>query len=145
MQMNTKSGILALSLFALCSSSFAQERERFDTGKGEYMNRCAVCHGQSGKGDGGAIDILNTPPADLTTLSKKNGGVFPIERVYAVIDGRHMVKGHGTRDMPIWGKDYSTETVKADEYFAGMPYNMEMYVRARILSLADYLYRIQAK
>jgi mono/diheme cytochrome c family protein len=119
--------------------------EKMDLGKREYMDKCAVCHGQSGRGDGGAIDILNVAPADLTTLAKKNGGVFPFDRVYAVIDGRQVVKGHGSRDMPIWGKDYSEETVAAAERYFDVPYDMEMYVRGRILALIDYLNRIQVK
>ena len=138
-----KLGIVAITLLAASASGFANDKA--DIGKREFMNRCAVCHGASGTGDGGAIDILKTAPTNLTTLSKNNGGVFPFERVYAVIDGRQMVKGHGSRDMPIWGKDYSSEGVKADEHFAGMPYNMEMWVRTRILALIDYLNRIQAK
>lgn len=147
MKWNQTTGILALSLLTLANSGLASaaDKDRYDIGKREYMNRCAVCHGQSGKGDGGAIDILKTAPTDLTALSKKNGGVFPYERVSSVIDGREMVKSHGSRDMPIWGKDYSLETVKADEHFAGVPYTMEMYVRSRVLALIDYLNRIQAK
>ena len=135
--------MLALSTLAFCVG--AQAAERYDSGKREYMDRCAVCHGQSGKGDGGMIDILRTAPSDLTTLSRNNGGVFPFEHVYAVIDGRQAVKGHGSRDMPIWGKAYNAETVRAGEHYGDMPYNMEMYVRARILSLIDYLNRIQAR
>ena len=103
--------MLALSTLAFCVG--AQAAEHYDSGKREYMDRCAVCHGQSGKGDGGMIDILRTAPTDLTTLSRNNGGVFPFEHVYAVIDGRQAVKGHGSRDMPIWGKAYSAETVRA--------------------------------
>lgn len=143
MKNKQKLGIIGLALLAASASAFANGKA--DIGQREYMNRCAVCHGASGKGDGGAIDILKTAPTDLTTLSKKNGGVFPFERAYSVIDGRQMVKSHGTRDMPIWGKDYSNEGAKADEHFAGMPYNMEMWVRTRILALIDYLNRIQAK
>ena len=140
-----KLGVIALSMLALNTASFADDKDRFDPGKREYMNRCAVCHGASGKGDGGAIDILKTAPTDLTTLSRKNGGVFPYDRVYAVIDGRQAVKGHGSREMPIWGRDLSTETVRAGEHFVDVPYNMEMYVRSRILALIDYLNRIQTK
>lgn len=145
MKTNKKLALLGLALLSFGTSSFADDKDKFDIGKREYLNRCAVCHGQSGKGDGGAIDILKTAPADLTTLSKRNGGVFPVERVSAAIDGRQLVKAHGSRDMPIWGKEFSTETAKADEYYGGMPYTMEMYVRARILSLVDYLNRIQSK
>ena len=140
-------GIIVLSALAIGSAGVASasDKGRPDPGKREYMNRCAVCHGASGKGDGGAIDILKTAPTDLTTLSKKNGGVFPFDRVYGVIDGRTAVKGHGSRDMPIWGRDLSLETAKADEHFAGVPYDMEMYVRSRILALIDYINRIQVK
>jgi len=134
---------LALSGLVFCTGALADERS--DPGKREYMDRCAVCHGQSGKGDGGMIDILRVAPTDLTTLSRQNGGVFPFERVYSVIDGRQAVKGHGSRDMPVWGKAYGSETVRAGEHYGDMPYTMEMYVRARILSLIDYLNRIQQK
>jgi mono/diheme cytochrome c family protein len=139
-------GIMVAVLSALASSAgIAADKGRPDPGRSEYMNRCAVCHGASGRGDGGAIDILKTAPTDLTTLSKKNGGVFPFDRVYSVIDGRTVVKGHGSRDMPIWGSSLSTESAKADEYFSGVPYDMEMYVRMRIMALIDYLNRIQVK
>ena len=126
-------GIIALSIAVLgiAGVAGATEKGKFDLGKREYMNRCAVCHGPSGTGDGGAIDVLKTTPTNLTTLSKKNGGVFPFDRVYSVIDGRTVVKGHGTQDMPIWGRDLSMETVKADEHYFDMPYNMET-VRAAL-------------
>lgn len=137
--------LAALSLSCLTVTSYAATSERYDLGKREYLDKCAVCHGPSGKGDGGAIDILKTSPPDLTQLKKKNGGVFPVERVTAIIDGRQAVPGHGTQDMPIWGREYLKETAKADEHFGPMPYDMEMYVRSRILALIDFLNRIQAK
>lgn len=137
--------LAAFTLSCLVAASWAATTDKADFGKREYMNKCAVCHGPSGKGDGGAIDILRTAPTDLTQLSKKNGGVFPVERVSAVIDGRQPVKGHGTQDMPIWGREYLKETVKADEYFGPMPYDMEMYVRSRVLALIDFLNRIQVR
>ena len=83
MKISSSLQVLALSTLAFCAG--AQAAERYDSGKREYMDRCAVCHGQSGKGDGGMIDILRTAPTDLTTLSRNNGGVFPFEHVYAVI------------------------------------------------------------
>jgi mono/diheme cytochrome c family protein len=126
-------------------ASAAGGKARVDAGKYEYTNSCAVCHGAGGKGDSPGVEFLRTMPGDLSTLSKRNGGVFPFERVYAVIDGRETVKGHGSREMPIWGDRYSTETVKAGEYYVDMPYDMEMYVRSRIISLIDYLHRLQAK
>jgi mono/diheme cytochrome c family protein len=146
----TSAVVLALGAFALGTglASAADKKAAADLGKREYMNSCAVCHGASGKLEGSeaaSIDFLRTTPTDLTLLSKKNGGVFPFDRIYAVVDGRQMIKGHGSREMPIWGDRYNRETVKAAEYYIDMPYDMEMYVRSRILALVDYIHRLQAK
>lgn len=113
--------------------------QEVDLGKQEFMGNCAVCHGASGTGDG--IDLLRTSPADLTTLSQRNGGVFPIARVYDTIDGRANLAAHGTRDMPIWGREYSIGA--ADYYIDVVNYDSEKFVRTRILALIDYLYRLQ--
>jgi mono/diheme cytochrome c family protein len=59
-----------------------------DLGKRVYLNRCAVCHGVAGKGDGPFAAQLKTPVADLTKIQKNNMGVFPFDRLYRVIDGR---------------------------------------------------------
>lgn len=123
----------------------AQGKVKFDIGKREYEAKCAVCHGYKGKGDGSYAELLKKPASDLTVLKKNNGGVFPFDRVYSVIDGRDMVKAHGDRDMPVWGRDYSAETTRAGEYYLDVPYDMEMYVRSRILALIDYLNRLQAR
>ena len=115
--------------------------DKVDLGKREYESNCIACHGKDLKG-GAYVDFLKVTPPDLTMLSKKNGGVFPLERVYAVIDGRQEVKAHGPRDMPIWGRDYQ---IKAGEYYVDMNYDPEAFVRGRIFALIDYLNRMQAK
>ncbi len=137
--------IAACAMMGLGAVTMAAPKDKVDHGKSEYMEKCALCHGAGGKGDGGVMDLLKKAPSDLTTLSKRNGGVFPFDYVYGVIDGREAIKAHGDRDMPIWGKAYSTENVKAAEHFFDVPYDMEMFVRARILALIDYLNRIQSK
>jgi mono/diheme cytochrome c family protein len=140
-------GLTALTAISLFSAGLAQAQGtgKSDIGKREYMSNCVVCHGQGGKGDGSYSDLLKKPASDLTVLKKNNGGVFPFERVYAVIDGRDVVKGHGERDMPVWGKDYAAATGKAADYYVDVPYDTEMYVRGRILALIDYLNRLQVK
>ena len=135
-------------MMAIHGVAVAAGNERIDVGKQELDNKCAVCHARSGRGDGGAIDLLKKAPADLTQLSKRNGGVFRYgryDRVTAAIDGRAVVEAHGDRDMPIWGRDYRAEAVPAAKYYFDVPYDMEMYARARILALVDHLNRIQAK
>jgi hypothetical protein len=88
---------------ALAGLAFnAAGAQELGNGKTEYMNSCAVCHGPEGKGDGPLGDELVKRPADLTRLSRDNGGAFPYWRVFAMIDGRTMVPEHGDRDMPVW-------------------------------------------
>lgn len=126
-------------------ASAAEKVLKADLGKREYENSCAFCHGKDGKSTGAINDLLKKSPADLTTLAKKNKGVFPFDRVYAVIDGREIITAHGDRDMPAWGDRYNSDSVKAAEYYMDVPYDAEMFTRSRILSLIDYLNRIQVK
>jgi hypothetical protein len=44
--------------------------------------------------------------------------------------------------MPVWGRDYN---LKAAEYYMDVPYDPDAYVRGKILSLIDYIYRMQVK
>lgn len=141
-------GLAIATLIMMGTGSFAAAADKSlkaDLGKSEYLNSCALCHGKDGKGTGAINDLLKKSPTDLTTLAKKNNGVFPFDRVYAMVDGREIVKGHGDRDMPAWGNRYSSDSVKAAEYYMDVPYDAEMFARARILSLIDYLNRIQVK
>jgi mono/diheme cytochrome c family protein len=130
--------LLAAALLVAGTAVLAQGR--VDLGKREYDSNCASCHGSDGKGSGTYVDFLKRTPTDLTMMSKRNGGVFPISRVYEVIDGAGV--GHGSRDMPVWGQDYR---VKAAEYYVDVPYDSEVFVRTRILALTEYLSRLQAK
>lgn len=131
--------IMMATLFGVMTSAFAADKT--DLGKREYESNCVLCHGKDLRG-GAYVDFLKSTPPDLTQLTKRNGGVFPFERVYSVIDGRQELKPHGTREMPIWGKDYQ---IKAAEYYVDVNYDVEAYVRGRIFALIDYLNRVQAK
>ncbi len=94
------------------------------------------------------VSKLKTAPADLTTLAKKNNGVFPLNAVYETIDGRKAVKAHGTRDMPVWGYRYTpraSAASKPTEPYVDLSYDPENEVRNRILAVVDYLNRIQDK
>lgn len=127
---------------AFIVSAFAQPKsDRGDFGKREFESNCASCHGVNGKGNGPITDLLKKSPPDLTMLAKNNGGVFPMERLYKVIEGGD-VAAHGTRDMPVWGRDYR---IQAAEHYMDAPYDPEAYVRARILALLEYINRLQAK
>ena len=69
-----------------------------------FRSYCASCHGADGKGQGPIAGALKRPPADLTLISRRNGGGFPRDRVRAIIAGQEQsISAHGSREMPVWG------------------------------------------
>ena len=132
---------LALVAAMTCVSGVTSAADKFDIGEVEYDVSCAVCHGFNGRGTGPYTEWLKSRVPDLTVLSKNNGGIFPVARVYDAIDGRALISSHG-RDMPIWGNRYST--IKGfhfrDDYSSD-----ETFMRGRILALIDYINRLQEK
>lgn len=120
---------------SFCNVGTAQE---LGYGEIEYRDSCAVCHGPEGKGDGPLADELQTRPADLTRLSERNGGEFPYSRVFAVIDGRYIVPGHGERDMPVWGRQFLDDDVKVFGPSGG-----EIVTTERIHELTGYVQSLQ--
>jgi mono/diheme cytochrome c family protein len=135
--------IAGVALMVFAGAAAAQAKS--DYGKREYDSNCAVCHGKLGKGDGPYAGMVDSKGgADLTMLSKKNGGVFPNLRVTETIDGRWMVKAHGPRDMPIWGDDYLSRAQEAAKT-AESPFDPDAFVMYRIMALAEYVSRLQVK
>ncbi len=83
----------------------AEEHPGFLAAKGRVTFRvyCASCHGPKGLGDGNLAQYLKVQPTDVTRLSQRNEGKFPLELLTRIIDGRQPVRGHGTKEMPVWG------------------------------------------
>lgn len=135
---NSDSALAALvaALALMVGASVGQAASDFD--RTEYETSCANCHGLTGKGDGVLRRQLAQTPSDLTTLTKRNGGVFPSQRVWEMIDGRTSVEigPHGTREMPVWGLVYRAQDTQRQP---------DWYARNRMASLLDYLARIQEK
>ena len=84
---------------------------------------------------------LVAKPSDLTILAKNNGGVFPVQKVYEIIDGRKEVEAHGSREMPVWGREFRSTVPHIKEL--GLADFGPQITHARIASVIDYLYRIQ--
>lgn len=117
-------------------------QQRVDEGRLEYEAHCAICHGTAGRGNGEMRRFLTVQPSDLTTIAKRNGGAFPTQLMWGVIDGRGgEIGAHGSREMPVWGQRYRLEAMQQ----AGTAQQPEWYVRNRIVALLDYLSRIQEK
>jgi mono/diheme cytochrome c family protein len=104
------------------------------SGKEMFEQYCAVCHGRDAKGNGPAASDLKTPPADLTTLTKRNGGKFPSDKVSTVLRFGVPTKAHGTSDMPTWGP-----------LFRRVSGSDEAQVDMRISNLLHYLETLQQK
>lgn len=127
---------VGLLYFVLPSSAAAQHEEVIQGGEIEYQQSCAVCHGPDGRGNGVMARDLAVKPADLTQVARRNGGVFPFWRIYRTIDGRELVRGHGNREMPVWGDRFQQDTREAGPLG-------ETLVKGRILGLVFYLQSIQ--
>ena len=104
------------------------------SGQEMYQQFCAACHGADAKGSGPAASSLKTPPADLTTLTKRHMGKFPYEYVSSVLRFGPGPSAHGSSDMPTWGP-----------MFQIIEKNNEEAVRQRIKNLCDYLASLQEK
>jgi mono/diheme cytochrome c family protein len=132
--------LVIAALTAACYMGSVHADEQTDrtlaAGKQRFMQNCAACHGENAQGAGIVATHLETAPADLTQLSKNNGGSFPFKSIYDTIDGRTDIGAHGSRDMPVWGAEYKLGTPTA----GGMS---ESVVRGRILELIVYLQSIQ--
>ena len=99
-----------------------------------YKAYCASCHGDDAKGNGPLAASMKVAPPDLTLISVRNGGKFPLARVDRIISGEEALpSGHGARSMPVWGPVFSQVTRDQD------------LGRVRIDNLARYLRDIQSK
>ena len=140
----SKSAVLAAGIAFLCGICVAQNKQSvpldstrlIDSIQGPNMFKayCAVCHGAAAKGDGPMAKSLRTPPPDLTRITARNNGMFPLAKVRRIISGEDSLgAGHGTKEMPVWGPIFSQVSWDQD------------LGRVRIDNLARYLETLQAK
>ena len=134
----------ALSLGLLCITSASWAQTSIALGRTDYRDNCASCHGMNGQGDGPMRSSLVKPPADLTTIAQRNGGQFPQELIWELIDGRWSGDGgpHGSREMPVWGQEFKKRAMTRPGDSAR---TAELSARDRIISLLKYLEDIQVK
>lgn len=128
--------ILFLVSFSFGAAAFlsAAQVSAQSIGKADFQGYCASCHGINATGGKGSE--IPDPGPDLTHLSKKNGGAFPFQQVYDVIDGRVLAAAHQRLlDMPLWGVYFQPQ---------GAPDSAaEAKVKSRITDLVRYIERLQ--
>lgn len=104
------------------------------TGGDLYMQLCAGCHGNDGKGVGPTSPYCSVPPTDLTLLTKKNRGTFPEQKVTQILRYGTEKPHQSTTYMPVWKPLLSTIHGESAEI-----------TEKRITSLTEYLKSIQPK
>lgn len=102
-----------------------------ESGKQMFKDYCAACHGIDGKGNGPAVEYLKAPPADLTTMAKRNDGKFSVDRFGSFMRFGTGTQQHGTSEMPIWGPLFRSQNKDLAEL--------------RIHNLSAYVESIQEK
>lgn len=138
-----KAKIMAGALASLAALSAPAARAAPpEMGEREYRMYCASCHGVDARGNGPLAEMLAVDVPDLTRLKAANDGHFPFERVYRTIDGRTEVRGHGTREMPVWGAAFRAEALLNTNPFFDTR-DAETFVAGRILAVITYLSEIQ--
>jgi mono/diheme cytochrome c family protein len=106
------------------------------TGEQLFYSLCASCHGEKGRGDGPVASLFIVPPVDLTLIAQRNKGVFPASEVQRTIDGREGRSMHGTRSMPVWGRQL---------YFSAKPDDIaaRQHADEEIRLLTEYIRSLQ--
>ena len=82
--------------------------------------------------------VLLVQPSDLTTLTERHGGTFPMIRVVMRIDGRDPLVSHGS-DMPIFGEFFEGVQDVALKAETGQP----ILVSQPVADLVAFLREIQ--
>jgi hypothetical protein len=135
--------LLASLLASLPNAAIAQEEDPSlsqppRSAEAAFALYCAPCHGEDGRGNGPLSFGLSRPAPDLTTLARRNGGIFPRDRLARLIDGREEIKAHEDREMPAWGEWFKLEGREG----LGGPVE-EQEIRTRIEDLLNLLESMQ--
>lgn len=84
------------------------KRANAASGRDTFLSYCASCHGKDAKRNGPAAIAMKTVPPDLTTLTKRHEGKYPVGYVGAILKFGLSPASHGSEDMPVWGSRFET-------------------------------------
>ncbi len=121
----TAVSLIAVAFAAACQTAPTPQSEETTTavdtvfnpaerGQELFTEYCQSCHGAEGRGNGPLAELLKIPPPDLTLITERANGVFPVDMLATYIDGRGGVESHGTRNMPVWGNIWTDTEGGAD-------------------------------
>ncbi len=107
------------------------------SGKKLFESLCIACHGVDGTGNGPVAQALSPKPPDLTLITRRRGGSADWGEISKFIDGRTEVAAHGSRQMPVWGKELQPHAADTSV--------KEEAVQGDLAAIVEYLRSIQAK
>lgn len=110
-----------------------------ERGKQIFVDHCATCHGDDGKGGGEVGKLLRITPPDLTKITENAGGRFPLVGTFNVIVGGLAIPAHGGEGMPVWGSFFLEQALQA----SGLSDWQAVTAAGRVLSLVYFLESIQ--
>ena len=127
--------IAALALLPLQAPAQSVEE-----GRALFARHCATCHGVEAGGGGPMAGVLTIAPPDLTRLSARHEGEFPLLRVIRRIDGRDPLVSHGS-PMPVYGDFFEGVFDVPVKTPAGQP----ILTSRPVLDLVSYLQSLQVE
>lgn len=143
----TLAGLIFFSHHSIAESASATEstsyKHTIQAGKATYDRYCESCHGENAEGNGRYAQNLTSKPSDLTVIAARNNGVFPLTKMYQIIDGTDNFLAHGSREMPIWGERFDLNNWGEGNWERGHTEHSIRIARGRILELLMYLDSIQ--
>jgi mono/diheme cytochrome c family protein len=144
-----RSAVLVLLVIAISSpegraGKAESVEDQVKMGAVDYQNFCAACHGTDARGNGPVAMELKTAPPSLRQLAARRNGVFDVNEITKIIDGRAMPRAHGTPEMPIWGSLFRF-VGEASGILSSNIEDTEKDAQKHILAVAKYLETIQEK
>jgi cytochrome c5 len=120
-----------------------ESKQNFDAAS-LYRSSCAPCHGISGDGRGPLAGSLKNKVPPLNNLADRYSDIyFPERFLIEVIDGRKNMPPHGSRGMPIWGKQFGL--LKNPQTGGEDAVEDNVAARQKIEALVNYIRSIQIR
>jgi mono/diheme cytochrome c family protein len=136
--------VMAISLPQARAGKTQSIEDQVKMGATDYQNFCAACHGKDARGNGPVATELKIAPPSLRNLAARRNGVFDVNEIVKIIDGRDMPRAHGTPEMPIWGSLFRF-VAEASGILSSDIEDTEKDAQKHIFAVAKYLETIQEK
>ena len=136
--------VMAMSLSEARAGKTETNEDQVKMGSADYQNFCAACHGKDARGNGPVAVELKIAPPSLRKLAARRNGVFDVNEIVKIIDGRDMPRAHGTPEMPIWGSLFRFVAELSGILQSDIE-DSEKDAQNHIVAIAKYLETIQEK